>query len=288
MATRRSKLARHIRPLSTVDILDEAIDIYKSNFVLLLGIVAIVDVPYLLLYQIVLQQQWGVLASSLPSLIVQPIIGAAIVYAVSDIYLKRQSSIIACYRRIRPVFWPLLGAVVARFILVDLPLMSLIPDSHSNPKDMALSGLLVLILLPWFIYGNLRLLLVASICVLEHVGVRKALARSWHLMRNSLCKAFWLYAGIFLVVGISYTILLQLARFIPGISVPNSVVQRLIGAVFSLAFSPFYGVVTVLYYYDVRVRKEGLDIELFVAQLDGDNDVHAFSQEYVAQDEVRS
>ncbi|MGO4595474.1 hypothetical protein AB4Z18_16790 [Leifsonia sp. 2TAF2] len=139
-------------------------------------------------------------------------------------------------------------------------------------------------LIPLYIWINTKLIMVPSIIVLERLSLRAAVARSWRLTTGY----FWRTFGIVLLVGvivyaITQTIAIPFAIlggivggvFAPtsassadpmaqaliaqlGVNVISSIVTAIVGAIGSVIQTA----AIALLYIDLRMRKEGLDLEL--------------------------
>ncbi len=132
-----------------------------------------------------------------------------------------------------------------------------------------LSGLVLLVV---WVFLHVRVVLLATpALMLEDVGIRGALARSWRLSR----RQFWRILGISLVTGIvvaiaGFVVALPvnvgaqvLAFTAPQYALLLVVAGQALATVVSTAFtSPFSAVVTTLQYLDQRMRKEAYDVTL--------------------------
>jgi membrane-anchored glycerophosphoryl diester phosphodiesterase (GDPDase) len=125
-----------------------------------------------------------------------------------------------------------------------------------------------------------RLAFVASALMLERLTIRQAIVRSWTLTRGY----FWRTLGILLLVSVILQVansiistpLNFLAQFLIPLVDPNRqtgpttiiliAALGVLAVIVSLVFSAITAVVqtatTVLLYLDVRIRKEGLDLDL--------------------------
>lgn len=125
-----------------------------------------------------------------------------------------------------------------------------------------------------------KLAVVPSIIVMEHVGVRKAISRSWTLTRGY----FWRTFGILILVAIIVSVAAQVVTtpvslmvgIIPAVLDPTgsdptaAIVVLIIGEVLLLMLSVVIAAITTvvrsaaaaLIYIDLRIRKEGLDLDL--------------------------
>lgn len=129
-----------------------------------------------------------------------------------------------------------------------------------------LGGLALLVGYAWVV---VRTLLVPPALMLEGRGFWTSVARAWRLTRGS----FWRLLGIYLLANVLVTIVLYLfvapAAVVAGVlSVSSgwswlSVLVTALGQVVGLALSTtFLAAVVALLYVDVRIRREGLDLEL--------------------------
>jgi len=133
-----------------------------------------------------------------------------------------------------------------------------------------LTGLLV-VTLPLVIWVVVRWILSTPVLFAEGVGPVRALARSWQLVKGE----WWRTLGILLLVVIMVD-LIQIvlgffvggvAAFLPGVdaTVRAAVSTTLAGVVAALA-GPLLPITLTLLYFDMRVRKEGYDLEELARQ----------------------
>lgn len=136
-------------------------------------------------------------------------------------------------------------------------------------------GLLVGIALA--IYLAVRLSMAIPVLVLEEASIGTSLGRSWGLVRGS----FWRVTGILALTGLisGITSLIISAPFAlvggglgvfaggdplaaAGLTPVQLVVNALGGIIANTIVYPFTAAVTALLYIDLRMRREGLDVEL--------------------------
>jgi hypothetical protein len=135
----------------------------------------------------------------------------------------------------------------------------------------AVIGLVGVIILGGFagLFFYVRLLLTTQAIVLEGQGPLAGLARSWRLVG----QAFWRSLGIFLLVY-AFIYIVSLVVQIPlvamgalfGMLFNNSVLYQSIASLVTygvlILVLPLQFIIFTLLYYDLRIRKEGYDIEL--------------------------
>jgi hypothetical protein len=131
-------------------------------------------------------------------------------------------------------------------------------------------GLLALIVGAFIVYTLLAVVIPALL--VEDLRGTKALRRSWRLVRNNGWRTFLvlLVAGIFtgLVQGIA-SIVGEVASGLADENIELWVVIVQSLSALALAFAAsFTAVITTVIYYDLRIRKEGFDIELMTSRLE--------------------
>jgi hypothetical protein len=299
-------LHNRLRPLGIADILDETVEIYKSNFVLLVGIAAFLYVPYSLLSAGLQSPRFDMekmepaqfvglfltlLVSFVFYVIAAPIVTGALTYGISERYLDRPTSIGACYRRMLSasvflrflganalVFLAGLGALLVPGIFIGAGVALLVAGMGSGSMPIILGILLIVVGIPAIIipiYVMLRLTLVAPAFVIEMRGAVGSLGRSWDLMKGNMLKALALLAIVSVVVSIIQGIIASPVAIAIGLGAVKGadpsyfllVINTVLQAILSTVLAPLTSIVVMLLYYDMRIRKEGFDLELLARDL---------------------
>lgn len=164
--------------------------------------------------------------------LVQGVVAADIAGAV----VGDRSSLRQLWRRVRPVFWRLLGfALLSMIVMVIIMIVFAVvafgglfafggADSDAGVGMMILLLFLaVLALVPLIVWLNTKLLLVPSVLVIEGATLRQALLRSWRLTR----RRFWFTFGVAFVIGLIMNIAAQV------VSVPTGAVSGLLIGIIS-------------------------------------------------------
>ena len=256
-----------LRPLSLVEMLDGAFRLFRANFVLFTGIVAFLLVPITLLQLLswLLFSDLQVIAL-LQSVFFQAFITAALAQAISAIYLNQEITITGAYGSSKHRFLSIFGALFLQGLAVGIPIFALVFCAATAGGE-AVAGILILFLVvPYVLYVTTRWAVVVPGVVLEDLGAADGLRRSWHLTDGSV----WRVLGILVISGILTLVVAEL----PGLTLtlllemlaPTStftpLVSMLVTQITLLIALPFTTAVNVLLYYDLRVRREGYDLEL--------------------------
>jgi hypothetical protein len=259
-------MATILRPLSLSELLDGTFSLYRKNFALFVGIVALPNLAWLIVQ---LTAVVNPLRASAASVMLLAILGgllyflaiaaaqAATVVAVSAVYLERPISVRAAYAAV--------GKRVFRVVLIMIAV-----------GICAGFGLLLLIVpgIIWYLMWSLAV----PVAIIEDKGLNAATARSRQLTRGSRGRIFVItvvlgvlvYAVMLLLVvplGIAVAVFargnaLMIMRAMQLMNpIASFLSQCLIGPLFMIALS--------LVYYDLRVRKEAFDLELMTSALEG-------------------
>jgi hypothetical protein len=285
-----------IRPLTLGELLDQAIRLYRRNFLNFIGIIAIPYIP-LTLIQTGLSYLSTSSATSildnptreftLPSgywlgmigmvvvafvqlILVSGVATAAFTRAVADNYTGKSIGILDSYRNLGSSWLRLIGALLL-FSLLMIPLFiwMLIPCIGwiSGP------GLLFFFTL---VVGPL----IAPVIVLERHGISTSLRRAWDLGRT---RFWWLLGfafilsllGQLIITGPTYLITLLLQTVFAGQGnvldqlLWRTVIQTLVQMIGGLLYLPLQLTAMTVVYFDLRVRSEGLDLALQAAAASG-------------------
>jgi hypothetical protein len=295
-----------LRPLSLGELLDRAFLLYRRNFRLFAGIMAIpaclvVPMQFFLLRSRGVPCPWnkpspqshisGYTFSFLFAYwIIYTVAQAATTFAVADVYLGRLSTIRESYGRIRGHFWRLIGVTLnvgirvfgLMLLLLVLAgavggiLAAVMARGNSGPGTVAIVVIVACVLAGFavVIWLSMRYAVSLPAVLLENINGRAAIRRSVQLSRGRRGQIFVaILLGIVVVYAIAFVFQ---GPFYAGIAVmgikgqlPNwlilcmSVSSSIGGAI----AGPLLMIVLVLCYYDLRIRKEGFDLQHMMTSL---------------------
>jgi hypothetical protein len=267
--------APRLKPLKVTEILDAAFRLYRENFGLFLGVFAVSYLPALVLILILT----GILMSSVPQLgneDIHPeealdivwiavlfalaislihmaalhIATGALTRAVGGKYLNEKVTLGGCYRYV--------FSVVFRYLLTIL-LYTLV---------IALG--MVLCFIPGIIFA-VFFVFTSCVCILEGRFGTTAMARSRELVRNH----FWRVVGLgAIMILINWALSWGIGAF-SGLAIPalvenivtQQVLSQALNQVVTMIITPIFSVAWILLYYDIRIRKEGFDLEVLARDM---------------------
>lgn len=276
-----------LQPLSMAQLLDRAIRLYRHNFLIFVGIVAIAQIPATAVNMIGLwlapAPQFGfdpgasvtdvwlqTLESSgfgsnpwvwlgrLATLLLVQLATAAMTKAVAENYLGHKIDLFGAYRKIgRSGLTLLLATFLGIFFMIFLFIWWIIVPCLGWFTGLGMVFFFSLVILP----------LVAPVIVLEHRNALEALQRAWDLARRRI----WWLIGFMLLLGVFGQLVVTgpavLSVFIINSMVGSSIdattstlIQQVIGLLLNLIYLPLQLTCVTLLYFDVRVRTEGFDL----------------------------
>jgi len=283
-----------LQPMSTGDILDRTIRLYRRHFLHTLGIVSI---PYLAIFLVGLPL--GSMAGSDPKVLIRPDVIAILVAfglvaiwlyfvsmgamarSVSERYLGGTPTIWGAYapvlRRGLPLIWAYflagltwVGVAVVGSIVVGMTAGMAGPIIGAVGAIVigAVGALVVGVVLVGIFF---RLLLVTQVIVIEEARGASALKRSWVLMntKGNPWRALLILLFSIVVGAVVYVILnfpgSILAGMIPG--VVGTIVGQALGVLGQMLILPIGSIAFTLLYYDSRIRREAFDLEMMAQQI---------------------
>lgn len=279
------------RPRQLSELLDELFRLYRRHFSLIVGVALLVALPGLVwslatgVYRLnsssytnlftttgtstptFNSQQLSNLAGTLllgglGALILLPFSVGAVYRAVTDVALGRPATVGAVLRETLARYWPLLG-------LIGLGILLVIGWIIAEAIGFVLLFIPGLAVFCFAVYLAVRWSLVVAAMMAEDVGPIRGLGRSWSLVSGSWWRTF----GILLIVGIlqsiiSYALLILFTLFADIFSTGDfrSALVSVGSTLLSALVSPITTIAVVLLYFDLRVRKEGLDLDQLAQQ----------------------
>lgn len=235
------------------------------------------------------------LGGSLLQVLATVLLSGLIVVAVSRSVLGRVASSKEVWERTKSKFLPLIGLNIITGIISGLMmiigivvffvLLASVASTAKTDREflqdlgVSLVGLLILMVISALVssYLSIKFSVASPAMVLENLGVFAAIGRSWSLTRGNFWRLFGIniltaiitsmVAGIF--VGIADA--LGAIFIVVGSSSPEDVIASLnttyiltmvMSTIAQLLILPFTSSVNALLYIDLRMRKEGLDVEL--------------------------
>ena len=295
--------AQRFEPMSVGQILDGAFKLYQKNFVRFIAIVAVAYVPIGLInfvgYSVMgfstpktlftvdsgsessghtglkFKTEMGkpidpdrvspgrtaigflfVAAGGILSIFAYYLCGGALMKSVSEAYLGKEATVGEAYRFV----WPKLGWLIAGFSLVGLTV---------------LLGL-VLFIVPGIIF-SLWYALTGQVIVLENCRATKGMSRSKALTSGNLGKVFvvGLVAGLIVLVisGVVNGAVGMMGFAVARSSTTASLFLTQLGSVAGEVLAlPISSAAMILLYYDLRIRKEGFDLEMLAKSLNPSKD----------------
>jgi hypothetical protein len=255
-----------LRPLEIGDLLDETFRMYRRHFLLFAGISVILSIPaaalsgytYYSLFGAFLQQissgqsldlnslraTLGAIAvGAVVNLALVPFLYGAVTYATCESALGREVTAGGVVRAVVRRYFQLFGYAFL-FLLMGI----------------------LFCLFPLWIWIGIGWSVVMPIMFIENAGLVPALGRSWRLVEGRWWRTFLMFLLIFILVYVArlaldaFIVLGQVVLQIVLSSVAVGWIFAAATAVVDSIVTPLIQIAIVLIYFDLRVRREGLDL----------------------------
>ena len=290
------------RPMPLAELLDQAIHLYRRNFLTFIGIIAIPYIPLAIIqagsalfmtssltpsafetqspsFLAPLLGSVGVILTMIAQFfLIQGIATAALTRAVADSYSGRHVDILSSYQSLHGQWGRLILALLLLFtIIFGLFIWMIIPCIGwlTGP------GLLA------FVAGVVTPL-IAPVVVLEDNGIRASVRRAWDLARS---RFWWLVGFAFILYLFSQLVIggpTMLLNYLMTIVLPSTgsysqrllvttAIQTLVTTLTSLIYLPLQLSALTVVYFDLRARSEGLDLVMQTANINNTGNSEAIS-----------
>jgi hypothetical protein len=248
-----------LRPLSIGEVIDASFQVYRRHFSALATIVLVCNgLPVLL--QIYGRTGGGIhlaltVVYAVLVVVLSLVATGATVFVVSESYLGRAITAREALHRALPFVVPLIVASLLVGLVAFVGCLLLVV-----PGVIALCGLAVTV----------------PALVVEGLSSTDSMGRSWALTRGYRLRMFGLFVLIFLLILIPYIAIMGAvgvaaavsgATGAKGLSTIIIMLGTVLAAIVQLLLSPLYQAALVIAYYDLRVRKEGFDLEVLASVL---------------------
>jgi hypothetical protein len=266
-----------IRPRRATELVDASFQLLRRYYPQLVTVSAITMSPGVLVRiitrdamsnpQMMTANPGTLFTVALAAILCVTVCDAVLTIAVSDGYLKGEIDLAHAFgtgmRKILTVF---LASFFRGLLLVLAALAVGVAAAIAAALKVPVLFVLIVPLALWLMaYVLLRTFAIIPVVVLENVGVNTSMGRTLDLSRNcaahiffSLGLAFFLY---FLFSGIISAL---------GVTLLSPATAGIIGAVLIIPIYPLLTVVSTMLYYDLRIRKEGFDLEIMSRELGTD------------------
>ena len=293
-----------LRPLTLGELLDRAFALYRRNFWLFAGIMIVpacllvpAGVYYLrsnglsIPWQPRSPQPHGAaftLGLIFADWIIYAVAQSATTYAVADAYLGRAATVRGSYGRIRGHFWRIIGVslnVGLRVFGLMLLLVfgaavaggALVGLSRQAISSVAAGFLVVVLVLAAFaltIAFSMRYALSLPAALIEEIKGSASIRRSVLLSDGRRGQIFLaVLLGILLIYAVAF---LFQGPFYAAVAVTGmkghlplwmALAMSVSGAIGEAIAGPLLMIILVIFYYDVRIRKEAFDLQQMMASL---------------------
>jgi hypothetical protein len=243
---------RLLRPLELSNFFDELFFLFRNNFWLFTGIAGFAYIPILTIISLI----WGLAGMNIGQfviIILQPLIIGAGTYAISKRYLGEPCTVMEAYKAVFRRFFPFLWTIIVANLYIILGTYALIFPG--------------IILFYWYAF-------VTQVFVLEGLSYKDARTRSRQITEGQWWRILVVTLLFGLIQGTAQQILslpIAAAPFLAtrfGETGPMWAIVGLYTGLTTALAMVMQLIISVLLYYDLRVRKEGFDLELLAKEIE--------------------
>ena len=227
-----------------------------------------------------------------------------LIFAGAQTYLGKHITANTAFSQVKRRFWPYLGGNLLWLLVVGAPCVAIFICAIAIPimgPILVVIGILVIatVGIPVVIYFGTRWFLWSLPVLVEEHSILNALRRSGELVKGSWWRVFGIILGILLLVLIIQSILQLSLLFVFGVTqatggdgdllttlqrmfIPELTtwadfvrytVQNVINHLVASLMLPVGVIGSALLYFDLRIRKEGFDIEMRVTNEEAERPV---------------
>jgi hypothetical protein len=238
-----------LRPRSPTELVDAAFQLYRRDPIPFITGLALIYVPWLVISAATgLAEVLADPTTLKPSRMIWLSFGTIITYILAsavttslanDAYFDRSADVAKAFRLVFERF----GAIFIASLITGVCVMF---------------GTMLFILPGIYVYC--RLFATKQAILLEDSGGGASVGRSWRLSKGSvrhILNTLGLALLLNLAVGFGANLL--------GKMIPSQIVQQVIATIVGCLVYPIVGIIETMLYYDIRIRREGFDIEYLAA-----------------------
>ncbi|HXO84612.1 MAG TPA: hypothetical protein VN803_03705 [Gemmatimonadales bacterium] len=273
-----------LKPLAFGEVLDASLTIFRRHFLLFvkLGIVALWLPVAMTIYVSLAGGQQQHLGLSFLANVIQYFAGlflsASAIRVISDAYLGHEPQFGDAISLGASKIWSLFVAGLAKGVIVGgIAILIGIVAAVTIPSIARGGGgggaMLALFLAfavgGWFaIFVACGYAVTTPVVVLENLtNATDSLGRSWALTKGTKLKIFGIFCVAFLIVFLPMVLFGGLAGILKAESLISSQAFEVVAAALPIILTPLLSCVVTIVYYDLRVRREGFDLQVLSEQL---------------------
>jgi hypothetical protein len=235
-----------LREYSFGETIGKGFNLYFNNLPPLFPIALLCQIPSVLLINwqpVAVKPEWGKLAIFfLLNTFCQSFLSAGIIYLVSRKFLKEREL----------SFNQNMGSILS--LIMPLIMLSILVGIKVGVASL-------LLLIPGIVV-SLGYSVASNVLVIERKSVTKSMKRSWDLTKGDKGRIFLLLlVGVIIVACIQQPLVYVIRKILP-----TGKLTVYLNLIVSAIFQPIQSCILVVIYFNLRIKKEGFDIEHLIQQ----------------------
>jgi hypothetical protein len=263
-----------LRPRSPTEIVDAAFQLARRDPIPVITGLALVYVPWLIISSLSgLAMDLSDLASFQARDMTWFLFGSGLAYLLgtsittclaNDAYFGRDADLRGAFQLVARRFGSIVVAMVITglilaggyFVLFMAGFILLMVAGAAALATPAMVTILFIVLVPAGIFAYCRVFATKQTILLEARGGAASIRRSWKLTKGNAGHVL-LTLGLALLLNLAVGFGTNMAARL----VPSVTVQQVVATIVICVMYPLVGVIQTMLYYDLRIRREGFDIE---------------------------
>ena len=278
-----------LQPMGFGEILDIIFSFYRKHFLLFLGVITLYFFGSLVKYSIegfLHGSDLKTLVANFADMPFAVISIGGIIVATATIYFGGHITSSAALKQSLRYFWHLLGCYFLWALPLVIPFIVIFIMIPFVVGNLVATVFIPFALLPFSLYFLVRWSFVAEVFLIERTGIKDAFKRSGELVRGTWWRVFgilalilMLSAAIHYILELSLGLILILSKLAGSTNLKDLLQWAIMETDLDSSNLFFYAVMTcadlvlrtltapiwvigvTLLYFDLRIRKEGFDIE---------------------------
>jgi hypothetical protein len=279
--------ASALRPRTVTELVDAAFQLLRRHYLQFVSISAVFLIPVVVIQTLFIRTPVpgqlpnpAVALVFLPALLLSLLGTSAVVVGVSDSYVRDRVDVGHAVQRVLSRFFPILGGALSQLLVIFFGMLGLMIGggivvalvSIAIPVGSA-RVLMTVLVFPAFVLAGLtifaRIFAVPLVIVLEGASVGQAFRRSTELTRGSVWRVIGVFTLTFIVLMALFGSMLVVIALLSSQAPRASAIYSVIGGTVNILAYPIFTVFITLLYYDLRIRRDGFDLEMMTKELAG-------------------
>jgi hypothetical protein len=281
--------ASALRPRSVTELIDAAFQLLRRHYLQFVSISAVFLIPVIIIQTLFMRAPAqgqipnpGWFLAFLPVVMLALLGSSAVVVGVSDSYVRDRVDVGHAIRRAMSRFFPIIGGTIGMYFAflviamgIGIVAAILVGGLAVLKLGASVGVLMALIVFPAMLFAMLatfaRIFAVPLVIVLENTSISGAFARSIALTKGSVARVIGVFVLTFVILFALLGLMLAVTAYLSTQAPRGQAIYSVMAGTLNIFIYPVFTVFITLLYYDLRIRRDGFDLEVMEKELLGPN-----------------